>query len=60
MIKFMAAFVVTVVVSWFVSSHLTIAHQTAFIFPSTTFPVTYLALFFLGFLLCFNHILRKS
>lgn len=60
MIKFAAAFIVTVVVAWFISTHLTMSHNTAFIFPSTTFPVTYLAVFFVGFLLCFNHMLHSK
>jgi hypothetical protein len=60
MIKFIASFIVTVVVAWFCSVHITSSHLTAFVVPNTTFPVTYLAVFFLGFLLCFNHILRKS
>lgn len=60
MIKFIAAFIVTVVVAWFVSNHVEMSHHIAFVVPNTTFPVTYLALGFVGFFLCFHHMLRRS
>jgi hypothetical protein len=60
MIKFVAAFIVTVVVAWFCSVHIASSHLTAFVVPNTTFPISYLCLGFFGFFLCFHHMLRKN
>jgi hypothetical protein len=60
MIKFISAFIVTIVVAWFCSVHIASSHFTAFVIPSTTFPVTYLAVGFVAFFLMFHHMLRSK